>query len=489
MNVLRTILCKNEEQYTLFPEIFRSYFEKRKEIEEKRKKNEKKVENLKKKIENAKREQEEEEKERQEKKEGKGKGEEEEEDLFEKCSGRKQFLSKTEKKKKTLEPFLKNFQKTKEMKEFSGHLFFKSSFEKPSSAILSMLIPKINQEIKKSAFMAAVSGEKDMISIFKKATEMMAELEKGEKAKEKGEEGKEKEKEIEELQKKLEAALMDLEDQEQITKLDTVAHREEFMGGRSVKSYGAGEINLDEDLSMISDSEMENILHYIQKNSQKFKTKISRNIRSDQRLKFDMKNIIKKACSTDGIPLRLKFKRPLESKPKLVLFLDISGSCSSASKLMLLFMYCLKQAFAGGCEAYVFVNSFHNVTNFMKARNPMGAIKAVFASVPTKGVYSDYYRPLKQFYEKNMSTINKNSIIVFIGDARNNRNASGEEFMREISRKARCCFWLNTEPKEEWDTGDSIMSCYKEYMQSVTPVLTVGDLIRFITEFKIKGKR
>ena len=203
-------------------------------------------------------------------------------------------------------------------------------------------------------------------------------------------------------------------------------------------------------------------------------------------MKYDVKNIVKKACSTDGVPLRLIFRKPIENKPKLVLFLDVSGSCSAASRLMLLFIYYLKQAFAGGCEAYVFVNSLHNITSFMNAKVPTDAVDKVLASIPTRGVYSDYYTPLKSFYDNNMSSVNKNTIVMFIGDARNNRNASGEEYIKAISRKSRACFWLNTEDENKWDTGDSIVSCYSRYMQETLPVLTVGDLVNFVTNFRVK---
>ena len=476
MNILRFTLCKNSEQYNSFPSIFHSFFSQKAEIEEEKKKKEKKVNSLKKKIEKL----EEEEKERKEKK-----GEKEE--YFETAQGRKTFLKKTEKKRKEIEKLIneKGKKKEKELKELLNSLFFASPCERFSPSLALQLLKKIKEFLQTSALKVALSGDKNLMDILLKAKGMVEEEEKKIGKEKEGEKGKEAE--IREAQEKLDKLLKEMSEEKQIKKADTVKHRDEFIGGyRSVKSSGEGEVFLNKDLSKLSSNDIDELHYYIAKNARKFKTKISKNIKSNKHLKFDMKNIVKKACATDGVPLRLIFKKPIENKPRIVLFLDVSGSCSSASKMMLLFMYHLKQVFSGGCEAYAFVNSLNNITPLLDTKEPTQAISEVLASIPTRGVYSDYHAPLKYFYEHNMSSINKDTIVLFIGDARNNSNPTGEEYFKAISRKSRACFWLNTEEEEKWDHGDSIMYVYSKYTQNALPVLTAGDLINFVTNFKIR---
>lgn len=60
--------------------------------------------------------------------------------------------------------------------------------------------------------------------------------------------------------------------------------------------------------------------------------------------------------------------------------------------------------------------------------------------------------------------------------------------MARIAQKAKSLIWLNTESKEKWNTGDSIMSTYGVYMDKVYEVSTVDDIIKFLNTFKINIK-
>ena len=472
MNILRLSVCKTAEQYNSFPAIFHFFFTHQIEINTERKKKEIKVNSLRKKLENL-------------KKESEQGNRDAVDNPFENMAGRASFLKKTEKNRKALERLINEAKITQETKVLLHLLCFNKSCEHFSDKLMLQVLENIKSFIKEAAFKAALMGNKEVIEILKKAKSVTEK--EVERIKEQSAAGEGKKAEMEAIQSELDQLLKKMSDGSQIYKKQSMNHREVFLSGHNcVNSSSQGDIIFSKNISNISKSDMESLLYYIRKNAKRFKTQISKNIRSDKRLKYDVKNIVKKACSTDGVPLRLIFRKSIENKPKLVLFLDVSGSCSAASRLMLLFIYYLKQAFAGGCEAYVFVNSLHNITSFMNAKVPTDAADKVLASIPTRGVYSDYYTPLKSFYDNNMSSVNKNTIVMFIGDARNNRNASGEEYIKAISRKSRACFWLNTEDENKWDTGDSIVSCYSRYMQETLPVLTVGDLVNFVTNFRVK---
>lgn len=484
MNTIRSLVCKTQEQYLLFPELFHSFFLHIKKEAEESEKNKKKIKQTQERISKLQKRASEMKNKNGEKGNEKISGE-----FFSGDNQKKRdaFLKKTEKNKKKIESLLKSEKLSKEANDVARLLFFNEECEKYDNSLLEQILSSLQAMIKKQAFKIAMAGDKAMIDVLKSAMDM---LEKGKEKIEK-EKSRVKNKQTEEqiLQSEINKLLKDLDELNgKITEKDNAFnHREAFVKAKNaVKSKSKGSLDLNKSIQSLNDKDTKLLQYYIEKNAKRFKTKIARNIKTESKLKFDMKNIVKKACATDGVPLRLIYKKPLQSKPKLVLILDISGSCSSASKLMLMFMYYLKQVFTGGCDAYVFVNSLHNITDVLNSNSPNEAINTVLKTIPVRGVYSDYYTPLKTFYEKKIHSITKDSIVVFIGDARNNSNPTGEEYIKAINRKARACFWLNTEPEIKWNVNDSIIGVYAKYMQETLPIITVEQLINFVTNFKIR---
>lgn len=91
-----------------------------------------------------------------------------------------------------------------------------------------------------------------------------------------------------------------------------------------------------------------------------------------------------------------------------------------------------------------------------------------------------YEIPFRTFYNSNMSKVTGDSYVYIIGDARNNKNRSGEEYVKAIARKAKKAFWLNTEEMSDWNTGDSIMGTYAKYITKVAQTTTAAELLGFL---------
>lgn len=264
-----------------------------------------------------------------------------------------------------------------------------------------------------------------------------------------------------------------------IKKNKSKINREEFIriNNRAVQSTYDGDVDLNVKFSEIKDtSQLEDVVkHY----ANRLKSKAINSIKSNNRHRLDFKQTYKKAMETGGVPIRLSYIKPKISRSKLIMFLDISGSCREASELMLKFMYIMREVFQGGCKTYVFVNRLYDVSEFMELPDIDLAIKEIFNAIPTRGVYSDYYRPFEEF---NLSEVTKESILFFIGDARNNKNPTGEENIKNICRKAKRSYWFNTEDFELWNTGDSIASIYGKYMNRQYEVTTPMSLINSLMD-------
>lgn len=165
--------------------------------------------------------------------------------------------------------------------------------------------------------------------------------------------------------------------------------------------------------------------------------------------------------------------------------MDISGSCRKASELMIYFAYQLKDLFGGGCKVYCFVNSLYDVSDIFDDNNDVKSVfENVLNQIPTKGAYSNYYIPFEDFTQNHMSDLTKDTIAIFIGDARNNQNETGEDNIKAIARKCKSSYWLNTEEVDRWDKKDSIISTYSKYMKNTFEVLNSKDLMQSLLSIK-----
>lgn len=260
------------------------------------------------------------------------------------------------------------------------------------------------------------------------------------------------------------------------------SHRTEFIGGKNaVINSGAAEFSsaLEKQFSDLTDKEKLIIQKYIRDNLLAFRTRINRSANVSGGRNIDMQETISQACQTDGLPMRIAYQKPKINKTKIVLILDVSGSCRAASEMMLTFMYILKDIFPRGCTSFAFTNVLYDISDIMNASDVKTAIRNVMNKIPRSGAYSNYFKPLRMICEEHMNEITTDSIVVFMGDARNNKNPSGEEYLKKIARRAKKTYWLNTESKYLWGTADSIANTYMEY-SDMMEVTNTQELLLFL---------
>lgn len=102
--------------------------------------------------------------------------------------------------------------------------------------------------------------------------------------------------------------------------------------------------------------------------------------------------------------------------------------------------------------------------------------------------YSNYYKALTDFNEEYFKNVDKNTIIIFFGDARNNKNDTGIEYIKSLKEKCKSIIWLNPEEKRKLNATDSIIGKYEPYIDNLYEVLDVKDLIDFMENFSLKRK-
>ena len=266
-----------------------------------------------------------------------------------------------------------------------------------------------------------------------------------------------------------------------IKKEASTVHRKEFINPQNaVQAYGTSkEIPFgDKNFNSLSKNETAQLMQYIRDNLVRFKTRLNRNLSVTDNGKIDMLTTIQSACKTGGIPFTIGHTVKKPGKTDLILLLDVSGSCKAAASLMLTFMYLLKESFPRGCKAFAFVNNLYDITGVMDAANIENAVSAVMDTVPRAGQYSDYGRPIQFLWDNKRQEITRESVVIVMGDARNNKNDTAEEAWKNIVRRAKRTYWLNTDT-QAWNTGDSVAGVYAGYCP-MYPAKNVGQLIGFI---------
>lgn len=261
-----------------------------------------------------------------------------------------------------------------------------------------------------------------------------------------------------------------------IEKEMSAIHRDEFIYGKNaVKTYS----NLmEENLTTLSNADMVRLSQYIRQNAYRFKTKIALNMRKSQNSRIDFKKTIKNSIKAGGVPYKIFKQKPNPSKTKIVTICDVSGSCIKSSKMLLNFLYELQSVFPGGCESFVFVSELANVTSIFKTKSIDIACNEAVTCVPRR--YSDYNNSLQEFCNKYLTHVGKDTIVIFLGDARNNKNPTGEEFVEEIKKRAKKIFWLETESKEMWGEGDSAIYSYSPYISEIRELIKPKDIVDFL---------
>ena len=264
----------------------------------------------------------------------------------------------------------------------------------------------------------------------------------------------------------------------------SIMHRAEFEKDSAknfIQLVGHNEYPHEVDIRFdkLTENQKQAIMRYVYDNLLKFKTRMTRNLQNIQCGDVDMLSTIQNACKSGGLPMKIFKRQQRPGKANLILILDVSGSCKEASSLMLTFMYLLKEVFPRGCKVFAFVNSLYDITDIMSAPDVEQAITDTLSLIPRAGQYSNYERPITTMWEQYNSKITKDSIVMMIGDARNNKNASAENEFKNIVRRAKKTYWLNTDDIGKWNQGDSIASTYARYCP-MYEVKTPRQLLDFI---------
>jgi len=94
--------------------------------------------------------------------------------------------------------------------------------------------------------------------------------------------------------------------------------------------------------------------------------------------------------------------------------------------------------------------------------------------------HSDFGLAFRGFHRDHLGAVNRRTMVLILGDARNNYNAPHEWVLRDIKRKAKQVVWLNPESRLTWGFGDSEMNRYAPHCTIVEECRNLSQLYRVI---------
>lgn len=169
-----------------------------------------------------------------------------------------------------------------------------------------------------------------------------------------------------------------------------------------------------------------------------------------RRGRVDFRRTARAALATDGVPLVIRRRGRRPDRPDLLALCDVSGSVAAASDLLLATLAAMPSAFRRA-DLFVYVD------------RPVAASIEDGHVAPAEPfdlhARSDFGRVLGDL-ERIGPVVGRRTVVVVLGDARNNRLPARADRLRRLAERAGRVVWLVPEPAARWNTGDSALAAY-----------------------------
>jgi uncharacterized protein with von Willebrand factor type A (vWA) domain len=192
--------------------------------------------------------------------------------------------------------------------------------------------------------------------------------------------------------------------------------------------------------------------------SRRLRARWSRRQARAARGRLDLRRTIRRALSRGGVPIELLLRAPRPGKVDLVALVDLSYSTAVAAEFLL--------ALLAPARGF-----FRRVTLLAYVDRPCAVSFEGRHLVPHEtldlNARSDFGAVLALLGSRADVPLGRNTLLLILGDARNNRRPPRADLLRRLHDGVRRVVWLNPEPPERWNTGDSVMASYERHCDAV----------------------
>ena len=194
----------------------------------------------------------------------------------------------------------------------------------------------------------------------------------------------------------------------------------------------------------------------VEKMARRLATRHSSRRRPVRRGQLDMRKTLRAGVPTDGIMFRTHWRRRKRDRAQVLALCDVSGSVAAYAKFLLIFLYSLQDVLPR-MRSFAFSNHLGEVSDLFETY-PIE--RAVELANWQYGGATDYGGSLRDFARLALNDINRQTSVIILGDARNNRGDPELKIMQSLYQRSKQVIWLNPESRRAWGTGDSEMLRY-----------------------------
>lgn len=203
----------------------------------------------------------------------------------------------------------------------------------------------------------------------------------------------------------------------------------------------------------------------------------SRQRRRALRGHLDVRRTLRRAMAHGGIPFELSWRTEKVDRPSIVCLCDVSRSVAAAAQFLLTFLYSLNEV-VDDLRSFTFAGRLIPVDALLERLPIDQAIAQVLREIGFQ--QTDYGRSLEDFAEQHMTTLDRRTTVIVLGDARSNYADARVDLFTEIAKRSRAVIWLNPEPATYWGSGDSEMRRYERFCQIAQTCNTLAELEHII---------
>src|SRR5436309_309550 len=160
-------------------------------------------------------------------------------------------------------------------------------------------------------------------------------------------------------------------------------------------------------------------------------------------------------------------------RPDLVALCALSGSVAAASELLL-------GLIAPAADHFRRVHLFAYVDRLCPVSIEHGHVAP--GGPLDLHARSDFGRVLVEVWEGHRARLTRSTLLLVLGDARNNRLPPRADLLRAIADRVQRIVWLVPEPRARWDTGDSVLGMYAPACQAVVECVDLGALVQAVRQ-------
>jgi len=233
----------------------------------------------------------------------------------------------------------------------------------------------------------------------------------------------------------------------------------------------------DVELGRATASELAEVRAAVRPLARRLAARLGRRRQSIRSGAVDMKRTARRSVGTGGVPIDVAYRRPHAHRPEVFTLCDVSGSVADFAGFTLTLLSALAGELAS-TRSFAFVDAVDEITDLVAACDGVVEPWQILQRGRVIGAdgHSDYGAVLGDFRDRCGRALGPRSTVIITGDARNNYRPTGAAVLAEIARHSRAVYWLNPEPRAQWDATDSVQAAYAAHCRGVFEVRTLRQL-------------